>query len=89
MTPAKRSKRPTRRTDPHHHHVYVVELDELGAGPARAELAREDLVHPVGAHRGTGLLQLGERGAVGPEQLLGERDLGDAHRLAELHRSAL
>ena len=44
---------------------HVVELDELGAGPARPELAGQDLVHPVGAHRRPGLLQLGEGGAVG------------------------
>ena len=67
----------------------VVELDELGAGPAGAELAGEDLVHPVGAHRRPGLLELGERGPVRPGQLLGHRGLHDRQGLTELHRAAL
>ena len=68
---------------------HVVELDELGARPARPELAGEDLVHPVGAHRRAGLLQLGERRAVRRRELLGHRGLHDRQGLAELHRPAL
>ena len=40
-------------------------------------------------HRWRGVLQLGQRLAVGADQLIGQRGLEDAHGLAELHRAAL
>ena len=46
-------------------------------------------MHHRGRHRRRGVLQLGERRAVGRGHLLGQRGLEDRHGLAELHRPAL
>ena len=66
----------------------VVELAEQLA-PPRPQLGGQHPVHGRRRHRRGRVLQLGQRGAVRPGQLLGQRRLEDAHRLAELHRPAL
>ena len=57
--------------------------------PARPEVLGQHAVHRAGRHRRRGVLQLGQRRAVGPGQLLGQRGLEDRQGLAELHRPAL
>ena len=66
----------------------VVELGEPRA-PVVAEGLGQLLVDRRGRHGRRGVLQFGQRGAVGTEHLLRQRNLGDAQRLAELHRAAL
>ena len=66
--------------------VAIEFLGPLTVAAVRAH-SRAVLVWPLLAL--VGVLQLGEGRAVGRQDLLGERDLGDAHRLAELHRAAL
>ena len=57
--------------------------------PAGAELLGHQPVHGGRRHRRRGVLQLGQRLAVGRRVLVRDRGLVDAQRLAELHRAAL
>ena len=67
---------------------HVVELAEaLGPGPA--ELLGQHPVHDRDVHRRRGLLQPGQRLAVGGRRLFGQRGFEDRQGLAELHRAAL
>ena len=58
-------------------------------GPVGAEVGGELLAHGRGRHRRCGVLERGEVLAVGGGDVLGQRGLEDAQRLAELHRPAL
>ncbi len=66
----------------------AVQPDELVL-PVRAEALRDLVADGLGRHRRRGVLQPGELLAVGPGDLLGQRRLEHAQRLAELHRPAL
>ena len=66
----------------------VVEVLEPVA-PVVAELAGQHPVHRAGRQRRRGVLQPGERLAVGTGEVLGQRRLEDGHGLPELHRAAL
>src|SRR3954470_17522903 len=66
----------------------LAELRERRA-PVGAQPFGEHLVHRRRGHRRRGLLQLGQRRAVGTGEVLGQRRLEHRQRLTELHRAAL
>src|SRR4029453_16116639 len=66
----------------------VVETQKL-LPPAWAHLLGQHPMHHRRRHRRGGVLQLGECGAVGRDEILGKGRLEYGHCLAELHRPAL
>ena len=57
--------------------------------PLGAELGVEDAVHPVRGQRGSVLLELRQRLAIGFAELFGNGRLHDGKRLSDLHGTAL